>query len=422
MADRRFATEFINRPMAGIRTGGTANRPAITTRGSLGLFPDDNRISDMPLPQIGSGAYSRLAATQQPSPYDDAIMRRTRGMGALPAGGGLPAPPPAPESPSLMDRLTPAMGTPAQAGLASAAATGLQLSGYRPVPITTAEGLGAMMQAGMKSYNEAKAAEAAAKRADLADRIAIAQLNKKSDFESRLELAGIDPTTPEGQKKVQEMLMKSDTIFMGGDKQKEEAYKAALATRKVMQQQVEKDRELGVRLETVIDLLRGGAETGRISAAMLPLKQLAAEAGLLGDEELQNLTNQEVINSVASYLVPRMRVVGSGASSDKDMDFFSKSTVRMANTPEANLVIATMQKQIMDYNKKRLSLFERYVKKHGDDFGFADFADEKMGRVYQRAMTDEQFTQLVDDGLIKEGDVFFNGKTNEFDVLEKDMM
>jgi len=282
--------------------------------------------------------------------------------------------------------------------------------------------LGAMMQAGMKSYNEAKAAEAAAKRADLADRIAIAQLNKKSDFESRLELAGIDPTTPEGQKKVQEMLMKSDTIFMGGDKQKEEAYKAALATRKVMQQQVEKDRELGVRLETVIDLLRGGAETGRISAAMLPLKQLAAEAGLLGDEELQNLTNQEVINSVASYLVPRMRVVGSGASSDKDMDFFSKSTVRMANTPEANLVIATMQKQIMDYNKKRLSLFERYVKKHGDDFGFADFADEKMGRVYQRAMTDEQFTQLVDDGLIKEGDVFFNGKTNEFDVLEKDMM
>jgi len=422
MADRRFATEFINRPMAGIRTGGTVNRPAIRTRGSLGLFPDDNRISDMPLPQIGSGAYSRLAATQQPSPYDDAIMRRTRGMGALPAGGGLPAPPPAPKSPSLMDRLTPAMGTPAQAGLASAAATGLQLSGYRPVPITTAEGLGAMMQAGMKSYNEAKAAEAAAKRADLADRIAIAQLNKKSDFESRLELAGIDPTTPEGQKKVQEMLMKSDTIFMGGDKQKEEAYKAALATRKVMQQQVEKDRELGVRLETVIDLLRGGAETGRISAAMLPLKQLAAEAGLLGDEELQNLTNQEVINSVASYLVPRMRVVGSGASSDKDMDFFSKSTVRMANTPEANLVIATMQKQIMDYNKKRLSLFERYVKKHGDDFGFADFADEKMGRVYQRAMTDEQFTQLVDDGLIKEGDVFFNGKTNEFDVLEKDMM
>lgn len=156
--DRPFATQYIL-PMAGIRTGGTANRPAITTRGSLGLFPDDTRTAMPPLPQIGSGAYSRLAATQQPAPYVDAIMRRARGMGALPAGGGLPTPPPAPKSLSLMDRLTPAMGTPAQAGLASAAATGLQLSGYRPVPITTAEGLGAMMQAGMKSYQEAKAAQ-----------------------------------------------------------------------------------------------------------------------------------------------------------------------------------------------------------------------------------------------------------------------
>ena len=158
MSDRPFATQYI-RPMAGIRTGGTANRPAITTRGSLGLFPDDPRTAMPSLPPIGSGAYSRLAATQQPSPYVDAIIRRTRGMGALPAGGGLPTPPPAPKSPSLMDRLTPAMGTPAAAGLGAAAATGLQLSGYRPVPITTGEGIGAMMQAGMKAYQEAKAAQ-----------------------------------------------------------------------------------------------------------------------------------------------------------------------------------------------------------------------------------------------------------------------
>ena len=422
MADRRFATEFINRPMAGIRTGGTVNRPAIRTRGSIGLFPDDNRISDMPLPQIGSGAYSRLAATQQPSPYDDAIMRRTRGMGALPAGGDLPAPPPAPKSPSLMDRLTPAMGTPAQAGLASAAATGLQLSGYRPVPITTAEGLGAMMQAGMKSYNEAKAAEAAAKRADLADRIAIAQLNKKSDFESRLELAGIDPNSPEGQKFIREMLTKSDTVFMGGDKQKEEAYKAALSTRKEMIKQVENDRELGVRLDTAIDLLQSGVETGRLQSAMLPLKQLAREMNILSDDQVTELSNQEIIDSVAAFLTPRMRVVGSGASSDRDMDFFQRATVRMANTPQANLVIAKMQKQVMDYNKQRLNLFEKYVKKHGDDFGFAEFADNELGNFYQRAMDDKQFTQLIDDGLIKEGDVFFNAMTGEFDILEKEMM
>ena len=412
---RRFATEFINRPMAGVQAGGT-------TRGSIGLFPDDPRTGGLPLPPIGSGAYSRLAATQQPSPYVDAIMRRTRGMGALPAGGGLPTPPTAPKPPSLMDRLTPAMGTPAAAGLGAAAATGLQLSGYRPVPITTGEGIGAMMRSGMKAYREAKAAETAAKRADLADRIAIAQLGKKSDFEKRLELAGIDPTSAEGQKFIREMLTKSDTVFMGGDKQKEEAYKAALATRKEMIKQVENDRELGVRLDTAIDLLQSGVETGRLQTAMLPLKQLAREAGILGDDQIAELSNQEIIDSVAAFLTPRMRVVGSGASSDRDMDFFQRATVRMANTPQANLVIAKMQKQVMDYNKQRLNLFEKYVKKQGDDFGFAEYADRELGNFYERAMTDAEFTKLIKDGKIKEGDVFFNGITGEFDILEKDMM
>ena len=155
---------------------------------------------------------------------------------------------------------------------------------------------------------------------------------------------------------------------------------------------------------------------------MLPLKQLAREANALGDEELQNLTNLEIINSIASFLTPRMRVVGAGASSDRDMDFFASATVKMSNSPEANLVIATMQKQVMDYNRKRLDLFDDYVKERGDDFGFGKFADEKLGQVYKRAATDDELTELVDSGAIKEGDVFYNGKTREFDILTEEMM
>ena len=169
-------------------------------------------------------------------------LRGIRDISALPAGGGMTSlqrdlaakmglgakKPEAPKAPpSLMDRLTPAVGTPAFAGLSEAAATGLQLSGYQDRPITTGQGLGAMFSAGMKAYQEQK-------RADLADRIAMAKLSQKSDFEQKLALAGIDPTTPEGKKKVQEMLMKPSTVFMGGDEQKKEAYKAALATRKDM--------------------------------------------------------------------------------------------------------------------------------------------------------------------------------------------
>lgn len=93
-------------------------------------------------------------------------------------GGMTPAAPKTPAS-GIMGRL-PAVGTPAFAGLGQAAATGLQLSGYRDRPITTGEGLGAMFGAGMKAYSEAK-------RANLADQIALAELAAKTTKSGALE-------------------------------------------------------------------------------------------------------------------------------------------------------------------------------------------------------------------------------------------
>jgi len=107
-------------------------------------------------------------------------LRGIRGISAMPAGGGMTSlqrdlaakmglgaqKPEAPKAPpSLMDRLTPAVGTPAFAGLSEAAATGLQLSGYQDKPITTGAGLGAMFGAGMEAYTAEKKAQAAAELA-----------------------------------------------------------------------------------------------------------------------------------------------------------------------------------------------------------------------------------------------------------------
>ena len=80
---------------------------------------------------------------------------------------------------SLMERLSPEFGTPASAGLGAAAATGLQMSGYSPTPISTAQGLGAMMQSGMEAFQVAKAAETAEKRAKIQDEIAMRTLKQK---------------------------------------------------------------------------------------------------------------------------------------------------------------------------------------------------------------------------------------------------
>lgn len=121
-----------------------------------------------PMPQIGLRGIRDITAPTG----GGGMTRLQKDLAAkMGLGGKTTTPPKAPQS--LMDRLTPAVGTPAFAGLSEAAATGLQLSGYQDKPITTGQGLGAMFGAGMKAYNEAK-------RADMADRIAMAELGIKA--------------------------------------------------------------------------------------------------------------------------------------------------------------------------------------------------------------------------------------------------
>lgn len=112
-----------------------------------------------PQPQIGLRGIRDITA-----PTGGGGMTRLQSDLAAKMGlGGKTPPPKAPQS--LMDRLTPAVGTPAFAGLSEAAATGLQLSGYQDKPITTGAGLGAMFGAGMKAYTAEKKAQAAAELA-----------------------------------------------------------------------------------------------------------------------------------------------------------------------------------------------------------------------------------------------------------------
>jgi len=107
-----------------------------------------------PMPQIGLRGIRDITA-----PTGGGGMTRLQSDLAAKMGLGAQTPPPPKAPQSLMDRLTPAVGTPAFAGLSEAAATGLQLSGYQDKPITTGQGLGAMMQAGIKAFTEAEASQ-----------------------------------------------------------------------------------------------------------------------------------------------------------------------------------------------------------------------------------------------------------------------
>ena len=396
--------------------------------------------------QTPAGITPRMAL-QRPQPPAPAMpaaprlspmMQRVAQQAAMPrmtppvAGAGAATSPatttPAGGQPSgFMGAFSQPLTSPVGQAISQAAIAGARASDYSPTPVSLGRVLAEMGAAASQGYAAGEDRLAKQQAANLQKeyteaKIAEMSTPKQTALVQNLIAAGLKPGTQAFQDALLAAATKPSTVFMGGDRQKEAAYNAALQTRKDMVKQVNADRELGVRLETAIDLLESGVQTGRVQAAMMPLKQISREIGFLSDEDISDLSDQEIIDSVTAYLTPRMRVTGAGASSDRDMDFFQRSTVRMANTPEANLVIAKMQKQVMDYNKNRLDLFDDYVKEKGDDFGFGKFADGKMGSPYQRASTDDELSKLIDSGKIKEGDVFFNGITNEFDILTRDMM
>jgi hypothetical protein len=406
--------------------------PSVTMRSPM---PYTTPSGVVPAAAMDAQQLSAYRAQQRPAPrvvmpLEQAAMR----------GSMIPRSPRLPAAPKTMaDAFRQPLTSPTGQGIAAAALTGLEYGGPSLQPTSLGQGLARMGAAGLKAYTDATAAKTAQDMAmqklDLdRQRLATERLRAEAAMQTKpkitsamanAEAMGLVRGTPAYNDFIKRSVEAGGTkIFMGGDKQKELAYKAALDTRSVMQKQVGQDRELAARLETAIDLLKSGAETGRIQTALMPLKQIGREFGFLTDEQVRDLSEQEIIEAAAAFLTPRMRVTGSGASSDRDMNFFQRATVRMANTPEANLVIATMQKQVMDYNKRRLSLFDSYVQKEGHDFGFGDYADEKQGSVYQRVGTDEDFTKMIEDGKIKPGDVFFNAVegVNEFQIYDPEEM
>ena len=391
--------------------GGAGARPSASITGGLSTARRGTPIPLMrkrpPMPEIG--------------------LRGIRDISALPAGGGMTSlqrdlaakmglgaqKPQAPKAPpSLMDRLTPAVGTPAFAGLSEAAATGLQLSGWQDKPITTGQGLGAMFGAGMKAYQEQK-------RADLADRIAMAKLSQKSDFEQKLALAGIDVSTPEGQAEARKILMKSGTNISLGDGKREEIYlKSALEDRKEIRKNTVVEPKVEVRLDQAIALLEGGLKTGTLEKGLLPFKKLAAGMGFLGDENIQELSEQEALNAFANQLVPMQRVAGSGSTSDADMDLYKSTIFGLDKTPYANLIIAKTMKQINRHNKQRLSLLDKFIEERQTTLGFGDYADSQLPRIFERVDGEDDLQKLYEEGKVNEGDVYYHNGLQKFMFVE----
>jgi uncharacterized protein YcbK (DUF882 family) len=88
--------------------------------------------------------------------------------------------------------------------------------------------------------------------------------------------------------------------------------------------------------------------TGKGAQVKLALGPYAQAMGI----EIDGLGEMESFRAITSRLAPQMRPVGSGSSSDKDVQLFLDSLPAMSNTPEGNALIAATFEAVMGHRVK----------------------------------------------------------------------
>ena len=418
------------------------------------------RVTPLPYPAYESGPMrgkamppymdlQQLAAARaqamppRPMPLEQAAMRGAM----IPRGPRAPAAP----APGAMQRIGDAfrqpLTSPTGQGLAAAALTGLEYGGPSLQPTSLGQGIARMGAAGLKAYTDATAAKTAqamaGRKLDIEERrLGIERLRAmaamapdRTTLEKNLLAAGYVPGTPEYQEAVRAFLAKSTAptvtvdVGAGTPEFKKESIKYAFNRLGEVDEQIAGMGALENELDTIQNLIKGGAETGRITNALIPVQQLLAEAGLIGDEEMGELGDKELLQRSIARIIPNMRVAGSGSTSDYEMRMFALAAPTFARTSEGNRKIAAGMLQGIRYVKGRRMLMDEYMadKELGDGglVGFDKWANEKQGKVFKSFAAgdpdaEEEFKKAYQDGKLKVGDLIFNGSTYLF-VTEADV-
>ena len=148
---------------------------------------------------------------------------------------------------------------------------------------------------------------------------------------------------------------------------------------------VEADKDMAILSR--ITALQGNIEPGTKTALM---EEIRAATGITLDP---NTDNVQAFKAAANYLVPRMRVPGSGASSDRDVQIFQRSLPSLLGTPGGNELVTQTLGGLAQHRKDRAEIAAEWQR---GEITAAE-ADKKMRSLpdpfatFKKAVGDQRF-------------------------------
>ena len=351
--------------------------------------------------------------------------------------------------PNLQNNLLNYLVSPQGKGMAQGL---LEASGYSRTPVS----FGQALAMGMRRSNEAQARADAQKlkqdqfqfqkdQAKINERLVESQIYKNlnpvqalSSTAKQMKEAfpNLVPGTPEYQDKFMELLKSTASTMTitneaqgkGAETMAELDARDVSDTRKLVNDNFELVSRLGI-MESLVD--DPDFETGPLTASSLPIRKFLAEQGFLTKDAKEKVSKQQLFEAYANYLVPRMRVVGSGATSDFEAELFASATAGLGKDELSNRILVKSFKLMQDHMKFAAQEKENYFYRKLEDGstaynlqGFNQHMEEKIKNkpIFKKYANDNEFAKAVNDGTLKKNDLFFDLEDGQFRIVDDAMI
>tara|TARA_Y100000114_G_C11746970_1_gene322166 strand:+ start:134 stop:1603 length:1470 start_codon:yes stop_codon:yes gene_type:complete len=348
-------------------------------------------------------------------------------------------------------------------------ATGLlKAGGFSPRPISFAEALGTAMEQGQKSRADAQKFafekekfDFSKTQANIENLLAEAKIGvelqkvlkpKLSNAAIKLMDFGIDPNSPEGRAYLMAELDSGKTTINLNDKQNfkfnETFFNETLIPKSnELQEKVTENQELKSVYQQMKILLDSDLNTGVFDEAFLGIKRFLRDAGVLTEKQAERVTTQELFQKLSNFTVPRMRVPGSGATSDFEANLFRTATLTLGDDENTNKIIVSSRLAALNLQQEYADFYSEFTSRFDADSKKSDFSNRKIGDAFRLYLdqnpdvlanlvgldtnniisNEDDLSAKIKNGTLNVGDMIFSNDAddnayNTFTILNEEII
>ena len=251
-------------------------------------------------------------------------------------------------------------------------------------------------------------------------------LNKDNRIDLQKKMAVLHPNLVEGTSaytnKAME-LIKSGAVSIDQklDFSSKEFLKSDIGRVDKMTDLVNANRDVNAVYDRMLALVEDpNFESGKLSELTMPLKRLLVSSGLMTAEQVEQFNKQQLFETEQSFVTPRMRPPGSGASSDFEQKLYANASATLGKETDVNRLILYARSTYGKMNEELTMFYDSYLRENKElplnkvNDAFKKHLDENRDIMAQVVGTenimdsDDAFIKAVKDGTIAIGDVYFN--------------